>query len=158
MSQKRWDVPKMATRQKPLNNLIWCVMIWHDMIWYDIIWYDMIWYEKMWCCWWKNSCTTWDVRNHVNDGIFTISTGAGFLSSTVHKRSDMVDLSTSMIILTESSTSPGDCLGSKDVDKLVKHFFLKKCLESKWFFGGWFGDFIQKIVRICWWFLSIWCF
>ena len=48
--------------------------------------------------------------------------------------------------------SPGDCLGSKDVDRLVKHFFLKKCLESKWFFGDDLGIFLQKIVRICWWF------
>ena len=34
-------------------------------------------------CWWKESCTTWDVYNPVNNGIFTISTGAGFLPSTV---------------------------------------------------------------------------
>ena len=34
-------------------------------------------------CWWKKSCTTWDVKNHPNDGILTISTGAGFLPSTV---------------------------------------------------------------------------
>ena len=36
-----------------------------------------------WYCWWMKSCTTWDVQNHVNKGIFTISTGAGFLPSTV---------------------------------------------------------------------------
>ena len=35
-------------------------------------------------CWWKTSqTTTWDVRNHLNNGIFTISTGAAFLPSTV---------------------------------------------------------------------------
>ena len=34
-------------------------------------------------CWWKKSCTTWDVQNPVNNGIFAISTGAGFLPSTV---------------------------------------------------------------------------
>ena len=34
-------------------------------------------------CWWKKSCTTWDVWNPVNNGIFTISTDAGFLPSTV---------------------------------------------------------------------------
>ncbi len=34
-------------------------------------------------CWWKKSCTTWDVWNPVNNGIFSISTGAGFLPSTV---------------------------------------------------------------------------
>ena len=33
------------------------------------------------CCLWKKSCTTWDVfENLVNNGIFTISTGAGFLN------------------------------------------------------------------------------
>ena len=35
--------------------------------------------------WWKKSCTTWDVWNPANNGIFTISTGAGFLPSTVSK-------------------------------------------------------------------------
>ena len=34
-------------------------------------------------CWWKKSCTTWDIWNPVNNGIFTISTGAGCLPSTV---------------------------------------------------------------------------
>ena len=34
-------------------------------------------------CWLKKSCTTWHVWNPVNNGIFTISTGAGLLPSTV---------------------------------------------------------------------------
>ena len=34
-------------------------------------------------CWWKKSCTTWDVWNPIKNGIFTISTGARFLPSTV---------------------------------------------------------------------------
>ena len=34
-------------------------------------------------CWWKKSCTTWDERNLVNNGILSLSTGAGFLPSTV---------------------------------------------------------------------------
>ena len=34
-------------------------------------------------CWWTKSCTTWDVWNPINNGIFIISTGAGFLPSTV---------------------------------------------------------------------------
>ena len=34
-------------------------------------------------CWWKKSCTTWDVKNLVNNWKFTISIGAGFLPSTV---------------------------------------------------------------------------
>ena len=34
-------------------------------------------------CWWKKSCTTWDVWNLVNNGINYLSTGAGFLPSTV---------------------------------------------------------------------------
>ena len=36
-----------------------------------------------WYGWWKKSCTTWHVWNPVKNGIFTISTGAGFLPSTV---------------------------------------------------------------------------
>ena len=39
-------------------------------------------------CWWKKSCTTWDVQNPVNDGMFTISTGAGFQPSTVGPRAN----------------------------------------------------------------------
>ncbi len=34
-------------------------------------------------CWWKKSCTTWDVQNPVNNGMNYLSTGAGFLPSTV---------------------------------------------------------------------------
>ena len=34
----------------------------------------------------KKSCTTWDVQNLVNNGIFTVSTGAGFLPSTVAQK------------------------------------------------------------------------
>ena len=36
-------------------------------------------------CWWKKSCTTQHKWNLVNNGIFTISTGAGFLPSTVYQ-------------------------------------------------------------------------
>ena len=36
-----------------------------------------------WYCWWRKSCTTWDARNLVNNGINYLSTGAGFLPSTV---------------------------------------------------------------------------
>ena len=39
--------------------------------------------NRNWYCWWLKSCTTWDVWNPKNNGIFTISTGAGFLPSTV---------------------------------------------------------------------------
>ena len=34
-------------------------------------------------CWWLKSCTTWDVWNLINNGINYLSTGAGFLPSTV---------------------------------------------------------------------------
>ena len=34
-------------------------------------------------CWWKKSCTTWHVQSPVNNGRFSISTGAGFLPWTV---------------------------------------------------------------------------
>jgi len=39
--------------------------------------------KKLQYCWWLKSCTTWDVWNPINNGIFFISTGAGFLPSTV---------------------------------------------------------------------------
>ena len=42
--------------------------------------FGLIWHSS---CWWLKSCTTWDVWNPINNGIFTISTGAGFLPSTV---------------------------------------------------------------------------
>ena len=34
-------------------------------------------------CWWLKSCTTWDVWNPINNGIYYLSTGAGFQPSTV---------------------------------------------------------------------------
>ena len=34
-------------------------------------------------CWWKKFGTTWDVKNPVNNGMNYLSTGAGFLPSTV---------------------------------------------------------------------------
>ena len=34
-------------------------------------------------CWWKKSCTTWHVENLGNSGVNYLSTGAGFLPSTV---------------------------------------------------------------------------
>ena len=34
-------------------------------------------------CWWKKSCTTWHVQNPGKNGIFTISTDAGFYPSSV---------------------------------------------------------------------------
>ena len=34
-------------------------------------------------CWWKKSCTTWNVYNLVNDGINYLLAGAGFLPSTI---------------------------------------------------------------------------
>ena len=37
----------------------------------------------LWYCWWLKSYTTWDVWNPINNGIFSISTGAGFQPSTV---------------------------------------------------------------------------
>ena len=37
-------------------------------------------------CWWKKSCTTLDVKNLVNTGKNYLSTGAGFLPSTVFHR------------------------------------------------------------------------
>ena len=33
-------------------------------------------------CWWKKSCTTWNLWNHVNKGIFIMSSDAGFLPPT----------------------------------------------------------------------------
>ena len=38
---------------------------------------------KLTYCWWKTSCTTWNVQNLVNNGISYLSTDAGFLPSTV---------------------------------------------------------------------------
>ena len=36
-----------------------------------------------WFCWWLKSCTTWDVWNPINNGIYYLSTGARFQPSTV---------------------------------------------------------------------------
>ena len=34
-------------------------------------------------CWWRKSCTTWDGKNSINNGIIIILGGAGFCPSTV---------------------------------------------------------------------------
>ena len=39
-----------------------------------------------WYCWWKKSCTTLDGWNPINNGINHLSTGVGFLPSTVGLR------------------------------------------------------------------------
>ena len=46
-------------------------------------WSSMILVVMQTYCRWLKSCTTWDVWNPINNGIFTISTGAGFQPSTV---------------------------------------------------------------------------
>ena len=43
-------------------------------------------------CWWLKSCTTWDVWNPINTGINDLSTGAGFLPSTVPIHIDLFQL------------------------------------------------------------------
>ena len=45
--------------------------------------YIYIYYINVYYCWWRKSCTTWDVHNPVNNGIKYLSTGAGFLPSIV---------------------------------------------------------------------------
>ena len=47
---------------------------------YDVCFFQL---KLLWYCWWKKSCTAWDVYNPVNNGINYLSTGAGFLPSTV---------------------------------------------------------------------------
>ena len=55
-----------------------------DMIQFDgCIFFQMGWKPTTNYCWWMKSCTTWDVQNLVNHGINYLSTGAGFLPSTV---------------------------------------------------------------------------
>ena len=39
--------------------------------------------KRGWYCWWKKSGTTWNVKKNVNTGVNYLSTGAGFLPSTV---------------------------------------------------------------------------
>ena len=40
-------------------------------------------YINVYYCWWRKSLHTWDVHNPVNNGVKYLSTGAGFLPSTV---------------------------------------------------------------------------
>ena len=42
-------------------------------------------------CWWKKSCTTQHIWNPLNKGIFIISTGAGFLPSTISCKLKLFD-------------------------------------------------------------------
>ena len=63
-----------------------------------------------WYCWWKKSCTTQYVRNPVNNGLFTISTGERRISEPSTVNSQYLDLSTNSIgdigaVKVESSNS-----------------------------------------------------
>ena len=58
----------------PIWTICWLIKLDHERIWSS---------TTKWYCWWKKSYTTCDVESPVNNGIFTILTGAGFLSSTV---------------------------------------------------------------------------
>ena len=64
--------------------------------------------------WWKTSCTTWDVQNFVNNGIFAISTDARFLPSTMGVLQNMFKFDWTMVISNGRSadlaTTTGRCL------------------------------------------------
>ena len=53
----------------------------HHIIYYIYIDGNTVFFLFPYFWWWKKSCTTWDVKNHVNNVIFTISSGAGFLNN-----------------------------------------------------------------------------
>ncbi len=81
-------------------------------------------------CWWKKSCTTWDVQNLVNNGIFTISTGAGFLPSTVGKMSLELEKDTRDELVNSSNLNHkiGWIVASAAWQKqLYKQFYVTKC-------------------------------
>ena len=63
-----WNFVHQQLRKKTLSS---CCVFW-EMTSYPVTY-----------CWWKKSCTTQHVWHPVNNGIFTISTGAGFLPPTV---------------------------------------------------------------------------
>ena len=68
--------------------------------------------------WWKNSCTTQHAWNLVNNGIFTISTVAGFLPLTVWPHSYTTctaPLNPSLPLLVESHLPSPDLLGRAPV-------------------------------------------
>ena len=56
-----------------LGGSCWSVEIWKKQLHLFLVTY----------CWWTKSCTAWYVWNLVNNGINYLSTGAGFLPSTV---------------------------------------------------------------------------
>ena len=62
--------------------------------------------NNVWYCWWKKSCITWDLQNLVNNGINYLSTGAGFLPSTVSFRKPMIFVHQIQFV-SACSTNPG---------------------------------------------------
>ena len=83
-------------------------------------------------CWWKKSCTTWDLENPVNNGITHILSGAGVLPSTV----SIIFSSKWHAICTQTDpTTPMSgriCSGtnhSKGGSRLLLHASLSKILE-----------------------------
>ena len=98
-------------------------------------------------CWWKKSCTTWDVWNPIDDGINYLSAGAGFLPSTVvHKPRNSgncltmkdkgclfsFNWSSCGLVLLEPSSEPPDLFGSIASGKSVlsPSNMLVQCLEN----------------------------
>jgi len=74
-------------------------------------------------CWWKKSCTTWYVENPGNNGIFTISTGAGILPSTVVYRVSLSSLfSETLEVTCLRVRDPGDSVAGKNPDSNTECF------------------------------------
>ena len=78
---KQWDYEAWQMWIHIDTHFLFCPAIW-KLRSKVIVTIDDIAYVKTYC-WWKKSCTTWDVKKLANNEIFTISTGAGFLPSTV---------------------------------------------------------------------------
>ena len=57
-----------------VKNMPWILWLLSDIHWYPSFRHPTS--RSYW--WWKKSCTSLDVWNTANNGIFTISTGAGF--------------------------------------------------------------------------------
>ena len=93
-------------------------------------------------CWWKKSCTTWDEKNLVNNGIYYLSTGAGFQPSTVW-------MSWFMMISWKCREPGNSTLSETNCSHLNMDVW--KTRVSLWTgsFQGWKSRLVKCIQKIC---------
>jgi len=105
-------------------------------------------------CWWKKSCITWDVWNPINNEINYLSTGAGFLPSTVAQFLQQPLVLLALMPLWEpffwarnaNNGTPKRTMGCQINLSMCCLIPLRKCLKWCRFTGTWYPKANQVLV------------